>query len=150
MVDGANGVSGAPRQHFPDAGLSAATALVAFAVALVALRRGSGRRVLAVVLALSALPGLFTVVARRADAPATRGAVATQVRSTLSELVAVGGWPAHPAQVTREDDDVLHPLLRYALPSRPPGGALQLEVRGSKLGAGCTRTADTAVCGAGP
>jgi hypothetical protein len=150
LLDGPNGVTGAPRQHFPDAVSSGAAAVVALVVALVVLRRGGGRRALALLLALVTLPGLFVVLVRRADAPLRRPALASQVQSTLAELLPVAGWPDHPATVTREDDDVLHPLLRYALPSRAAGGATKLEVRGSKLTAGCVRDGDTVVCGVGP
>jgi len=64
------------------------------------------------------------------------------------------GWPRTSAQVVREDDDVLFPVGRYALPSRPPLGdaGVHLELRGPSLAPDC-RTDEASghrVCGSGP
>lgn len=130
--------------------------MVALALALGVLRtRLHTRRgpLLAGLLLLGALPGLWQVLTQRADAPASRGALAGEVREAVAAVQAEVGWPATRARVVREDDDVLFPVGRYALPSRPPLDAgVQLELRGPSLQAACFTEAATGhrVCGSGP
>jgi hypothetical protein len=150
VLDGPNGVSGAPRQHFPDAAWSGGLGALALVMALLAARGRRGRLLLAGCLGLAALPGLYAVLVLRGDAPAQRGRLATTLTTALAQLQPHTGWPSLPATVTREDDDVLFPLLRYAMPTRPAGGATTLEVRGGSLEARCEPVDGGVVCGAGP
>lgn len=150
IIDGANSVSGAPGHQFPHAQLSLGAALLALVFTVLVLRRGRLTRFLAACLALATLPGLACVLVLRADAPTRRPALARAVTSTLDVLGPYTGWPANPSTVSREDDGVLFPLLRYALPSRPAGGVEQLEVRGGSLDLRCARTAATAFCESPP
>lgn len=154
LLDGANSVSGAPRANFPHASVSSGAALLAALVTFAVLRRNA-RLVLAVLIA-AALPGWYWVTVVRADAPATRAQLGVDITSTLTDLQQQAPWPKVSVQVVREDDDVLFPLGRYALPSRvtPEVGqpAIQLELRGAELGHRCTFDSAThhLVCGAGP
>jgi hypothetical protein len=55
--------------------------------------------------------------------------------------------------VVREDDDVLFPVGRYVLPSRPPVDAgVLLELRGPSLVTACRTDEGNGhrVCGSGP
>jgi hypothetical protein len=122
------------------------------ALLTLALLRKRARLVLGV-LVVSALPGLAWVALLRADAPAERGSLARDITATLSELQRQAPWPHGSVQVVREDDDVLFPLGRYALPSRLERPAtVQLELRGAQLGPHCAVDPLThhLVCGAGP
>lgn len=150
LIHGANAVGGAPRDHFPAAGAGAVYAVLALVIAAVAWRREGGRRVLGVLLLLAAAPGLVAVLALRADAPLNRGELAREVTGTLDQLTAQAGWPAHPVTVAGETDDVLFPLLRYALPGRPDGDAGTLRIQGEALRATCERVGDAVVCGVAP
>lgn len=152
IIDGANGISGAPRAHFPDAILALVLAVAAGAMSLGLLRLGRRGPVLALLL-VAAVPGLWALVVRRADAPAKRSAAAVTIVSTLKELEARAPWPGVAVHVVREDDDVLFPLGRYALPGRPPssGPSIEVELRGTLLGQGCREdiSSHRVVCGAG-
>jgi len=152
LIDGANGISGAPRAHFPQATASLGLSLAAFALALGLLWKRRRVAVLGLLL-LAAAPGLWALLVLRADAPAKRPGLAATISSTLSELEARGAWPGSAVQVVREDDDVLFPLGRYAIPGRPPRSVpqVELELRGPLLGQGCQQVASTrrVVCGAG-
>lgn len=149
LLDGANSVSGQSRAAFPAAPLSTALALVAFAAALVLLRRGR-RRAVALVLLAALAPGAVWVLALRADAPHRRGELARSVASAVARVQRAAPWPGAPVEVAHEDDDVLFPIGRYALPSRPPAPAAgQLELRGTSLSFDCVAGAGrTTVCGA--
>lgn len=148
VIDGANGVTREAREHFPSAGPALAVAVVALVIAAVVVRRGP-RWLAAVVLVLAALPGLSHVLALRADAPLGRGAVAGTIAGTLAELQARAPWPR--VTLVREDDDVMFPLTRYAVPGRAPvDGGVELETRGAKLGEPCRVEGARVICGAGP
>ncbi|MBK7864890.1 MAG: hypothetical protein IPJ65_41095 [Archangiaceae bacterium] len=151
VLDGANAVMGDPRAHFPRAGLSLGLSAAMLVLGVLFLRRRP--RWLALLLAASMLPGLWQVVAVRADAVPHRGELARAVRRTLDDVQAKAPWPG-PVRVVREDDDVLFPLVRYAVPTRPPvsGPAVELEVRAGPLGAPCglDPVSGHLVCGAGP
>ncbi len=141
VIDGANGVTQAPRQHFPEAGWAIGAAVIVAALTLM-LRRARAAmaiRVVSGLLLLGSAPGLIQVFGARADAPLHRPRVAEAVRSTLNTLAAAAPWPA-PIEVVREDDDVLFPLGRYAVPvrarSRPQ--ALEVIIRGSRLQLSCS------------
>lgn len=151
VLDGANGVTRAPHEHFPSAGLSGGLFLIAALVTAVLLRRGP-RWPLGALLALAAVPGLIHVLVLRADAPASRGAMADTISRTLGELRARAPWPQSRVVIAREDDDVLFPLTRYAVPGRlaPTGPAIELETRGSLLGQPCRTEGARVICGAGP
>jgi len=139
VLDGANGVSLEPRQHFPQGPLSLAFGALTVVVVLMVFRLERSRGAIAGLLLGAALPGLWLVVATRADAPLRRVAMTAPIRSSLAEVMSKVPWPRTPVTVLPEDDDVLFPLLRYALPTRPTfdGGALQLEVRGHSLPVRC-------------
>ncbi len=144
MLDGANAVTGAPRAHFPDALLSGGIAAIAFIAALFLWRKRPAW--IWALLAMAALPGLWVVVAVRADGPVQRLALASTIEGTLSEL------QSHTpnARIVREDDDVLFPLTRYAAPTRHGRTGPELEVRGSALKAQCREELGRVICGAGP
>jgi hypothetical protein len=148
VIDGANGVTREAREHFPSAGLSLGVSVVVLLVAAVVLRRGP-RWLVLVVLGLAALPGLVHVLALRADAPAGRGAVAGTIAGNLADLQARAPWPG--VTLVREDDDVMFPLTRYAVPGRARvDGGVELETRGAKLGEPCRVEGARVICGAGP
>lgn len=148
IIDGANGVTHAPRQHFPDMGWS----WVFFALAIIATlsRRRNARWLLPAMLLAATGPGLLQVLVLRADAPLRRGALAKQVEGTLTEIERVAKWPK-PVHVGRDDDDVLFPLGRYAVPTRTESGpgVQELELRGTVLSARC-RGEQPAICGEAP
>ncbi len=148
VIDGANGVTNAPRAHFPNAGWEL---VVAVAATVVAIAFRKHRRVLPALLVVAALPGFLHVFWRRADAPLNRGALASQVRSTMREFAKFAPWPRDAVRVVHEDDDVLFPLLRYARPTRPSSdGGVTLEVRGASLRVKCSVVARHIVCRSGP
>lgn len=154
VLDGANGVSGQPRRDFPDAAPATALALTVAVLAAVVLRSRWGRSLLPGALLLTALPGAWCVLVTRADAPPARGALAATVSSSLAEVQASAPWPHGAVRVAHEDDDVLFPLGRYALPSRPEvaAPAVTLELRGASLGVRCAPAPRPGhvVCGAAP
>lgn len=159
VIDGANSVGGAPRQHFPQAtgsGLLGASALVG---ALLLLRRRGWaprlrRWVLLGALLAAALPGLVAVFVARPDAPARRPALARVIVASLQALQARTGWPRAAVVVLREDDGVWFPLGRYAVPGRPPpiGPAIELELGGPTLAGACRAGSHPGrvICGAEP
>lgn len=144
VLDGANGVGGAPRRGFPDAGLTSAISVAAVVAAVFLLRRS--QKALAIALLLAAVPGALCVLLLRADAPLSRPALAREVSEAIQRVKARAPWPG-VVEVTHEDDDVLFPIGRYAVPSRPPAapGALQLELRGDGLDVTCVGS-PTVVC----
>ena len=147
LVDGANGVTSAPRAHFPEMGVWLAVAVVVAVVVRVVKRPA----VAVVLLLLGAIPGFVHVLALRADAPFTRAVMTESIRTTLGDLQTRVPWPQSRVQVVREEDDVLFPLGRYALPSRPvpDGGAIELELRGGPLGQTCRQENQRVICGGG-
>lgn len=152
MLDGANSVSGAPRAHFPEAALSLSVAGLALLVTVVAVRTKRAALVVPALLGLAALPGLFALVVRRADAPMNRAALTALVKVGVNDLKAQAAWPQASLQVVRDDDDVLFPLARYAWPSRGAvDGGVELELRGSALITACHHEAASGhvVCGVG-
>ena len=147
LLDGANGVSSAPRAHFPEAAWCLALAVVTVVVVRVVKRPA----VALVLLGLGAIPGLVHVLALRADAPIHRGVMTSAIRTTLDDLQTRVPWPQSQVKVVHEEDDVLFPLGRYALPSRPePDGGLELELRAGPLGQPCRRENQRVICGGGP
>lgn len=145
LIDGANGVTSAPRAHFPQAGVWLAVAIV---VAVVV--RLVKRPVVAVaLLVLGSLPGLVHVLALRADAPLARGAMTDSIKVTLGDLQTRVPWPQSQVTVVREEDDVLFPLGRYALPSRT-GGPLELVLGTGPVGQGCRQEGQRVTCGGTP
>lgn len=152
MLDGANSVTGAPRQHFPDATFGFAVGAVALVATFLLLRTRWARVAVPVVLLLGALPGAVEVLLRRADAPASRASLAARVQVSVEDLERLAKWPDQPVSVVRDDDDVLFPLARYAWPSRPEvDGGVQVELRGGVLTTACRFdvVAERTVCGVG-
>lgn len=153
VLDGANSVTGAPRQHFPDAPLSLGLAAVVLIATFVALRTRWARVVVPVLLLVAAVPGLSAVLFLRADAPGRRAPLTALVRVGVNDLQRVARWPDQAVRVTRDDDDVLFPLARYAWPSRPVAldGGVEVELRGSSLMTACRHDAvvGRTVCGVG-
>jgi len=149
LLDGANGVSSAPRAHFPQA-----AGWLALAVVVAVVVRVVKKPAVAVgLLALAAIPGLVHVLALRADAPLHRGAMAESIRVTLGDLQTRVPWPQSQVNVVHEEDDVLFPLGRYALPSRPVpdgGASIDLELRAGPLGQTCRQEQQRVICGGGP
>lgn len=153
MVDGANGVTNAPRQHFPQAPVFSFVALVGLLLSLLVLWRRRGAVLLGALAAAACVAGLWVVLAERADAPAQRPKTAQVVRRTLDDLQRRLRWPTRPVRVTREDNEVLFPLVRYALPSRPPPSstAIELETFAQGLGSPCrSPTQNRVVCDGAP
>lgn len=148
LLDGANGVTNAPRQHFPH-GMWFVVAALVIAVVVRVVKRPA---VVAVLLGLAAVPGFVHVLALRADAPLRRGGSVEPIARTLSELHAAAPWPATPVKVTREDDE-LFPLGRYAFPNRVEvvGTPLEVELRGGPIGAQpCRQEHVRITCGSAP
>lgn len=149
VIDGANGVTQAPRQHFPHAAQEFSVAVLAVLVALV-LRRVASRWVPVLLVAL-AVPGFLHVFAWRGDAPGKRSELSREVRETMAEFARVAPWPSARVNVTYEEDDVLFPLLRYARPTREVfDGGTALEVVGTNLQMTCAEKAVRIVCGDTP
>lgn len=150
IIDGANGVTGAPRQHFAHAAEALAVMGVVLVATLLFQRRAVARWLLPVLLVIAALPGVFEVLIERADAPLRRPHLASTIQTTLGELDRHARWPG-PVRVTREDD-LLFPLGRYVVPTRPTFGtpALDLELRGDRVEVTCRTEAARIVCGAAP
>jgi hypothetical protein len=149
VIDGANGITHATREGFPDAPVSLGVFVLGVLAAAALLRRAP--KWVPLVLGLAALPGLFHVVWARADAPPHRAATAGTVDASLSAITGIVKWPTEKILVTREDDGVTFPLSRYAVPSRPPvSDALQLEVKDTTLPLWCSKTAAVVSCGAPP
>lgn len=138
IIDGANGVTPAPRHAFPDAGVSLGLAVLVVVATLALRRRPFTTWALPVLLLLAAVPGLVHVVALRADAPLARPVLAAKVDQTLDAMQHAVPWP-RPVHVAREEDDVLYPFVRYAVPSRSDSapGVIELEVAGEHLPAKC-------------
>lgn len=144
VLDGANGVTHAPRERFPHAGRELGVALVAVVLA-VALRRF--RAAIPVLLLLGALPGFVHVLWLRADSPLKRRALSVQIVTAMAELARHAPWPKRPVNVVKEDDDVLFPLLRYARPTRAStDGGVALEVGGPSLRVKCSTLPGRIIC----
>lgn len=146
VIDGANGVTQAPRQHFPHAAAEFGVAVLVVLVAL-ALRRFAARWVPLLLVAL-AVPGFLHVFVWRGDAPARRGELSREVREAMAEFARVAPWPSARVNVVYEEDDVLFPLLRYARPTREVfDGGTSLEVVGTNLQMTCVEQPGRIVCG---
>lgn len=147
LIDGANGVTSAPRAHFPQAAWWLGLAVIVAVVVRVVKRPA----VVAGLLVLAALPGFVHVLALRADAPLKRPASTGAIGVTLGELQQRVPWPQSQVKVVREEDDVLFPLGRYALPSRPEvDGGLELELGAGPLGQACRQQEQRVSCGVAP
>lgn len=149
VIDGTNGVTRASREGFPEATLSLGAFVFAVLVGAFLVRRAP--KWLPLLLFVPAAFGLFQVFVARGDAPLRRGAVATQVSTSIDVLHDRAPWPIQSVALVREDDGVTFPLSRYAVPSRPPptANAVQLEVRGTQLPLHCVEEAGRVVCGEG-
>lgn len=148
VIDGANGVTRAPRLGFPDAGWQLALGVVVLLAALVVgrTRLGSRRAVLAAVLLAGAGLGLVHVAVLRADAPLARWQAASPIVDSMESLARVTPWPA-PIAFSREDDDVTFPLTRYAAPTRAAGTpAVTLDVRGTTFPVTCLAAGTSVTC----
>ena len=125
VIDGATGVTSAPRAHFPEAAWFLALAVIV-AVVVRLVRRPV---VTAAVLVVAAIPGFVHVLALRGDALLRRPAMADSIRTTLTDLQRRAPWPA--VTVVREDAG----RLTNALPTRTPapggrrGVGLHLSLR---------------------
>ena len=148
MIDGANGVTTDPRAHFPQAGMWLALAVIVVVLVRVVKRPA----IIAVALAVAAVPGFVHVLALRADAPLQRPALTSAIATTLGDLQQRTPWPGRQVKVVKEEDDVLFPLGRYALPSRPEvnGPAIELELGAGPLGAACRQQEARVTCGVTP
>lgn len=151
VIDGANSVGGAPRQHFPDATLALALGAFVFVASLVVLRTKRYRPALLAALLVSSIPGGLAVFVFRADAPVQRRTLTDAVTSSLADVQRVAPWPEQTAQVVHDDGDVLFPIGRYTWPNRPDAG-VEVELRGSVLRSNCARdeASGHVVCGARP
>ena len=156
LLDGANSVCGASREHFPNAWRDGLLA-IGVTVALVLLRRRRLREVLAVVLVATALPGLRAILEARADAPSQRKWLAADLHDALDPLLEAPSSPATPARLVRNDDGPFAPLFFYAHPvhTLPSDGDIKgqeiVDVREGPLRYGCDRDLATKalVCGKG-
>lgn len=145
VIDGANGVTRASREGFPEATLSLGLFGAALIIAIVLVRRAP--KWLPVILFAPAALGLFHVFVARGDAPASRGATAAPIKSSIEAIQAAAPWPIVPITVVRDEDDVTFPLSRYAVPVRPPSTiGVQLGVMGSALPLRCSVTGAVASC----
>ncbi len=146
VLDGANGVTQAPRLQFPDAAPALMVAFVALVITSWVIRKRPSwvNKALPLVLALAAIPGMIGVFVLRADAPLNRPALARAIEAAIGEIKANAPWP-QPINVVHEDDDVLSPIARYAIPTRAAQG-LELEIRGSKLEAVCRNVSNRVMC----
>ena len=148
VLDGANGVTGAPRAQFPHGPEMFGVAIVV-AWGLWALQRRRLGRGAAIVMILAAVPGLFQVLHTRADSPSRRSEMAAAIQVTLSDLQTRVPWPKVRPRIVREEDDVLFPLGRYALPERLSTklGPEELELLHGPLGKPCVQEGLRTVCG---
>lgn len=154
LIDGPNGVTGAPRAGFPERAPSLGLGLVVALLVALLLRTRAPRGLLVVLLAMGAGPGLVAL-SLRADAPHRRGALAAVVSAGLSDLARVAPGPVAPVTLVRDDADVLFPLSRYTWPSRPvedAGTSLHIDLRGPSLTTACRASLESPVivCGVGP
>jgi hypothetical protein len=139
LIDGANGMTSAPRAHFPHAGWALGLALgVALIVRLV-----KRPLILLGLLVVGSTPGFVHLLVLRADAPSKRWQLAGAIRTTLDDLQRAAPWPHGQVSVVREDDSVF-PLGRYALPSRG-AGAIEVELRDGE--GVCRVEATRVICG---
>jgi hypothetical protein len=129
LVDGANGVTRAPREGFPLGGWSMALAVLVACIVASRLRR----EILAAAACLSTLAGWWQLAVVRADAPLRRPEMAETVAASLAELQRTLQWPFVAS--IEEKGDVPFPLARYAAPTRGPGRVI--EVRGESLALRC-------------
>jgi hypothetical protein len=153
LIDGPNGITGAARAGFPDATWTVGLGVVVLLLVAGLMRTRAPRLVVALGMVLAAAPGLWTLMALRADAPHRRAGVAAVVTSGLADLRRLTPGPVGGVTVVRDDADVLFPLARYQWPARPPiDGGVRVELRGSSLTSAChvPLRGDVVVCGVGP
>lgn len=139
LIDGANGVTSAPRGHFPYGGVWIGVAIFVALIVRVVKRP----LVLLALLFAGALPGFLHVLVLRADAPLKRGGLAASIKATLDDVQHHVPWPQSQVSVVREDDS-LFPVGRYALPSRN-SGPLELELRDGE--GVCRQVEQRVICG---
>jgi hypothetical protein len=150
VIDGANGVTGAPRAGFPHSTLGIGFAVLALAVTVLFVRRRWPTWVLLAVMVGASVPGLTHVVIDRDDAVFKRAGLADRISQSLADLQQTAPWPRVTVNVERDDGDVLSPLARYAWPTRTTDGGLHLELRGTALGTGCKTRGQFVACGSAP
>ncbi|MCU0698983.1 MAG: hypothetical protein MUC96_20970 [Myxococcaceae bacterium] len=153
VIDGPNGVTGAPRAGFPDGALSLGVGLGAVLSVAVLLRSRAPRWVVALVLLAGALPGLGALGWLRADAPHRRAALASSVTAGLADLARLAPGPVARTLTVRDDGDVLFPLARYTWPARiDVDGGVLVDLHGSSLTTACRAEPSGLVvsCGAPP
>jgi hypothetical protein len=154
LLDGANAVCGASRQHFPSAARDTGLALAGALLLAAALRKGRAELV-AFALVVAAMPGLLAVMGPRADAPAHRAETAGELVQALDPLTESAAPPSAQARLARNDDGPFAPLFFYAhprhtLPADGDAGTQEIiEVREGALRHGCDRDIATKalVCG---
>ena len=139
LIDGANGVTSAPREHFPFGGVWLGLAVLVALIVRVVKRP----LVLLALLIAGSLPGFVHLLVLRGDAPLKRWGLAGGIAATLDDLQRQVPWPQTQVSVVREDD-ALFPLGRYALPSRTTG-PLELELREGE--GTCRRAEPRVICG---
>jgi hypothetical protein len=157
LLDGANSVCGASRQHFPSAARDGALAVAGALLVAATLRKGR-TELLAFALVVAAAPGLLAVMGARADAPGRRAETAADLTEALDPLMADPAPPSTQVRLARNDDGPYAPLFFYAhprhtLPGDGDAGTQEIvEVREGPLRHGCDRKLDTKalVCGEGP
>ncbi len=148
LIHGANGVAGRSSAHFT--WVAAGLLALLLSTRLISMTRLSNRircSALGLTLVFAAIPGLVHVLWLRGDAPLLRPHTAQTIHSTLDALQRLAPWP-EPIAVTHEDDDVMFPLARYAVPTRSPahGDARQLETYGATLLQGCRTEGLKTIC----
>ncbi len=155
LVDGANGVCGAPRHHAGEAPPLPASSLfvVVFVVALaVRLRRPLMARpgaLLAGALVVGALPGLIAVVAVRADRPFAVGATADRVVHVHDEVTAFAR--AHGGAFLRTEAELaVVPIARLALARMPENRDAPIDLFEGSLDEGCEEIDGALTCGTPP
>lgn len=139
LIDGANGVTSAPRAHFPYGGVWLGLAVLVALIVRVVKRP----LVLLALLIAGSLPGFVHLLVLRADAPVQRWALAKSIKAALEDVQQHAPWPQSQVTVVREDDSMF-PLGRYALPSRTTG-SLELELRDGE--GACRQAGQRVICG---
>ena len=143
LVHGANGVCGPPA---PSARGLVGWAVVA-ALALVLLGRRARRRWLIALVLAAALPGLWCIVARRADRPGHADAVVAAPRALDAALRRYAA-PFAGCVTVRDRCVACEPIVRFALPpaaSCAAPGSVVIEP--DALSRGCRSVGGQLVCG---
>jgi hypothetical protein len=160
FLDGANGVCGASRHGAGEAPpalpLLLFCGVLAIAIgARLRTRSGSGPlsprslAAAAVCLVLGALPGLFAIVALRADRPTAVATSAFRVARAHDEVHAFA--VAHHGAVLRTETEIsIVPVARLALAGVPSSPAAPIDLFDDTLEDGCTERGDVLTCGTPP